>query len=275
MNNSPVLVSIVMPTWNSMRYLEDSLFSLFGQTHTHFELLVCDGGSTDGTLEHLESLNDPRIKIVSRQDTGLANSLNIGFSHAQGDVYCWLNSDDVYLRKDALANAASAVGIHGAGFAAGGAAMLSEDGQVQRLLLPWLTKPPFSYRGYSNFFTGGFFFNASNWKRFAGFSEKYKFAFEYELVDFLMRQGQPHRLLAGLPVAGFRLRPDSVSGANTLALFNERSQIFGHSVYDNAPLGDQLVRLYSYVAGGDLLRFIRYSRLNKRLPTHWRNLYAQ
>ena len=72
-----LLVSIVMPTWNSMRYLDDCVQSLLNQTYSRFELLICDGGSTDGTLEYFASLDDKRFRIVSRKDTGLVNSLNI------------------------------------------------------------------------------------------------------------------------------------------------------------------------------------------------------
>lgn len=275
MANKLPLISIVMPTWNSMRYLEDCMYSLLQQTYSNFELLVCDGGSTDGTLQYFESLQDERIKIVSRKDSGLVNSLNIGFSHAKGDILCWLNSDDVYLRNDTLSRVANVFIGEKVQFVAGGAAMLSENGMVQRYLVPWFTRTPFTYSGYSNLFTGSLFFSRSTWSSFGCFSEKNKLAFEYELVKFLMTHVVSKKILGGIALAGFRLRPDSVSGANALALFEERKSIFGHAVHDNAPLVHRCVRAYSHLLSGQLLDVLNCRQANKALPTAWREIYVR
>lgn len=274
MPSSNCLVSIVMPTWNSMRYIKECIASLLAQTHNNYELLVCDGGSTDGTLEYLESIGDPRIQIVSRQDTGLVNALNIGFSKTSGDMLCWLNSDDRYLCNNTLARVVDKLKSDDLQFVIGGCAMLAENGETMRYLLPWIPQPPFKYRGHSNCFTGSLFFKKAAWAKFGQFSEQNKYAFEYELVRQLMAFPQQGRILTGAPVAGFRLRPDSVSGANSHAMALERNMVVGKIVHENAPLKHQLIRLYSYAILGLLPTFIRYLRANRNtmaVRNVWKN----
>lgn len=265
MPNTESLVSVVMPTWNSMRYVQESIESLLSQTHQNFELLVCDGGSSDGTLDYLESLGDSRIRIVSRQDKGLVNALNIGFSHAKGDVLCWLNSDDRYLAVDVLARVCQRLSVGDLNFLIGGCAMLAEDGTVMRYLLPWIPQPPFQYRGHSNCFTGSLFFSKAAWTKFGQFSESNKYAFEYELVRMLMNSPHQGDILKGKPLAGFRLRPDSVSGANSNAMALERNNVVGATVHENAPFAHQLIRLYSYAKLGLLPTFLKYLRANRNI----------
>jgi len=274
MPNTESLVSVVMPTWNSMKYIQGAIESLLSQTHQNFELLVCDGGSNGGTLDYLESLGDSRIRIVSRQDKGLVNALNIGFSHAKGDVLCWLNSDDRYLTADVLARVCQRLSVGDLHFLIGGCAMLAEDGTVMRYLLPWIPQPPFQYRGHSNCFTGSLFFSKAAWGQFGQFSENNKYAFEYELVRLLMNSPHQGGILKGKPLAGFRLRPDSVSGANSNAMALERNNVVGATVHENAPFAHQLIRLYSYAKLGLLPTFLKYLRANRNITDAlnvWKN----
>lgn len=62
------------------------------------ELLVADGGSSDGSLQLLEELaaSDPRVRLVSRSDAGPADALNQAFRAARGTLIGWLNADDLY-----------------------------------------------------------------------------------------------------------------------------------------------------------------------------------
>jgi glycosyltransferase involved in cell wall biosynthesis len=92
-----VKISIVTPTLNGLPLLRETAESILSQKGD-FDLqwIVIDGGSTDGTLDWLASLNDPRLKWVSEKDEGQADAINKGFSLADGDVVAWLNCDDLY-----------------------------------------------------------------------------------------------------------------------------------------------------------------------------------
>lgn len=92
------LVSIVMPSFNQAEFIEASLDSVLGQSYRHTELIVADGGSTDGTLDILKSrrAEDSRLRWFSEPDEGPADALNKAFKQARGTYLGWLNSDDLY-----------------------------------------------------------------------------------------------------------------------------------------------------------------------------------
>ena len=91
------LVSVIMPCRNAGPYLRPAVESVLAQPEC-LELLVADGGSTDGSLEYLDRLSevDHRLRIVSRDDAGPADALNKAFRAARGIFIGWLNADDIY-----------------------------------------------------------------------------------------------------------------------------------------------------------------------------------
>ncbi len=97
------LVSIVMPAYNAEKYLEEAIRSCMEQTHTNWELLVVNDGSTDGTGAILDALTDPRIRVFHQANGGIGNARNKALEHARGDFMCGLDADDV-LPKDSLAD---------------------------------------------------------------------------------------------------------------------------------------------------------------------------
>lgn len=81
--NKPIYLSVVLCTYNEERYIMDSVLSILNQTYPYFELIIVNDGSTDKTKEILETLNDKRIRIINKPNTGLPNSLNVGISQAK------------------------------------------------------------------------------------------------------------------------------------------------------------------------------------------------
>jgi glycosyltransferase involved in cell wall biosynthesis len=91
----PVKVSIVLPTYNQCRYLQDAIQTILIQTFTDFELIVVNDGSTDNTAQYLASLNHPKIRVITQHNQGLPNALNTGFDAARGEYWTWTSSDNV------------------------------------------------------------------------------------------------------------------------------------------------------------------------------------
>ena len=91
-------VSIVTPSYNAADFIEEALRSALLQGYPDIELIVIDGGSTDGTVEILRKY-DPWITYwVSEPDRGQSHALNKGFARATGEWLGWLNADDTYVR---------------------------------------------------------------------------------------------------------------------------------------------------------------------------------
>ncbi|MGH9559175.1 MAG: glycosyltransferase family 2 protein, partial [Bryobacteraceae bacterium] len=92
----PPLVSVVSPSYNMSRYLPQTIESVLSQDYPRIEYIVMDGGSTDGTLDILERYKD-RLQHRSERDRGPADAIHRGFELARGEIFAWLNADDLYL----------------------------------------------------------------------------------------------------------------------------------------------------------------------------------
>lgn len=95
---SSPLISIVMPSLNQAAFIPLAVESVLSQYYSNLELIVADGGSTDGTLAWLaaKQVEDSRLVWFSEGDSGPANAINKALSRARGTVIGWLNSDDLY-----------------------------------------------------------------------------------------------------------------------------------------------------------------------------------
>lgn len=90
-------VSIVTISFNQAQYLERALLSVLGQSHRDLEYIVVDPGSTDGSREIIERYRDRIAHVVFEPDGGPADGLNRGFARATGEIFAYLNADDVLL----------------------------------------------------------------------------------------------------------------------------------------------------------------------------------
>jgi len=92
-------VSVVTPSFNQGRFLEETIRSVLLQGYPDLEYIVIDGGSSDESVEIIRKYQDWLAYWVSEKDSGQAHAINKGFSHATGEICAYLNSDDVFCRN--------------------------------------------------------------------------------------------------------------------------------------------------------------------------------
>jgi glycosyltransferase involved in cell wall biosynthesis len=96
LNGQFPLVSAIMPVYNCRAFVKKAVESVLAQTFGDFELLIMDDASTDGTLDELAGLEDPRIFIHrSEKNLGQANQLNLGIQKSKGKYIAIVHGDDI------------------------------------------------------------------------------------------------------------------------------------------------------------------------------------
>ena len=97
------LVSIIVPSYNHIKYIEICLNSIVNQTYKNIELIVIDDGSSDGSVEFLQKYFDQlkleNKKLILQKNQGAHNAINNGLKLATGEYVTILNSDDIYAKE--------------------------------------------------------------------------------------------------------------------------------------------------------------------------------
>ena len=103
------LISVVIPAYNAEHFIKNGILSIFKQSYRPIEIIVINDGSTDHTLDIIESLENlvPNkeiyMKIINlKENKGAANALNVGFKEANGSYICWLSADDIFINPRKL-----------------------------------------------------------------------------------------------------------------------------------------------------------------------------
>ena len=96
---NPPAISVVIPAYNAAEYLESALASVQAQTFADFEIVVVDDGSKDNTKALLDSLaaREPRLRVISRPNTGIVGALNDALAAARGEFVARMDADDLCL----------------------------------------------------------------------------------------------------------------------------------------------------------------------------------
>lgn len=223
--------SVITPAFNSRRFLENGVCSVIAQRGggVEVELIVVDGGSTDGSLELLASFGDAVDRVISESDQGPADAINKGFALASGDVVAWLNADDRY-RPGALMRVAEQMRAYpDAAFVFGHCPIVDVEGREIR---KGITRFKEAFFPISSRFTfqcinylsqPACFFRRSAVQAVGPLRLDLKAAWDYEFLLRIWRQGRGVRLPEPA-LAEFCWHEGSISGQHFRRQFDEEFQ---------------------------------------------------
>jgi glycosyltransferase involved in cell wall biosynthesis len=126
---SEPLVTIVTPTYNMGHFLRETIESVLSQDYPHIQYIVMDAGSKDDTVEVLKSYGS-RLEWVSEPDEGQSDAVNKGFLRARGEIFTFLNADDIYYPGAVRAGVEAFARRPDAGVVYGNAWYTQEDGSA-------------------------------------------------------------------------------------------------------------------------------------------------
>jgi glycosyltransferase involved in cell wall biosynthesis len=176
-----MLISIVTPSYNQARYIEQTIKSVLSQDYPRIEYLIVDGGSTDGSQNIIKKYEDKLGWWVSEKDRGQTDAINKGFARARGDVLAWINSDDTY-EPGAVTAAVSYLRDHPeVGMVYGDCNFINESGKVIGRFNSAQTNYRLLRRGYAHIPQQTMFFRADLWKQVGPLDPSFYFAMDYDL----------------------------------------------------------------------------------------------
>lgn len=92
-----MIISLIIPSFNQAQFIEETLHSILSQEHSDLEVLVVDGGSQDSTVSILRRISDRRVRWESEPDRGQTHAINKGLAQMTGEVWAYVNSDDLLM----------------------------------------------------------------------------------------------------------------------------------------------------------------------------------
>lgn len=205
--NTLPLISIITPSFNQARYLEETIISVLSQNYPNLEYIIIDGGSTDGSVEIIKKYESHLKYWVSEKDKGQSHAINKGFNKANGDILAWINSDDYYLPDAFNTIATASIKFPNSLWFYAGTYWLSnnnqsyvggiEDPEIASWYLKCLVSQP------------GVFWRRKIWDQVGSLvDENMHFSFDYDLwLKFAAFQPIPQLITE--PIAVFRLHEES------------------------------------------------------------------
>lgn len=204
--------SVVTVSFNQRQYLEEALTSVLEQDYPAIDYIVVDPGSTDGSRELIESFRSRLAHVLFEPDRGAADGLNKGFEQASGDIYGFLNSDDVLL-PGAMRSVGQAFQqnpdcdiVMGNGFT-----IDAVGGRIRRIRAAGFTLDRYFYGGAA-WLQQATFFRRVAFEGIGGFNVNNRSCWDGELLVDMVRRGSKIKYL-DQDLALFRIHAQSITGS--------------------------------------------------------------
>jgi glycosyltransferase involved in cell wall biosynthesis len=237
-------ISIITPSYNQAIYLEETINSVLSQEYPYLEYIIIDGGSTDNSVDIIKKYDDKLAYWVSEKDSGFADAINKGFRKATGDIFYWINSDDIL-----LPNALHIVGSYfekfrNAKVLFGDRLIIDEKSRIVREMRFHFYHSKL-FRHYKSIGQEATFWRREIFETVGGIDESFSYAIDLDLwVRFSM-----HARLHYVPyfLGAFRQQPESKSSTLSERGRVERERIV-LKYYKSLP-GSRQVFVYNFFVG--------------------------
>ena len=255
-------VSVLIPSFNSSPHLAHSVASALAQDGIAIEVLVQDGGSTDGSLDALTALADPRLDWISEPDGGQSDALNRALGRARGDYVIWLNADDL-LTPGAGRALLAAARRHGCDVVHGSYEIIDAGGEV---IKPYTSAPLERARliRYGTYiFSGALLIDRRLLLKIGCFDDHLHYCMDYDLLLRIARSGARTGRIADV-VAQFRRQPESKSESVWLPFVREHLRVARRHGATRLQIVRSVVFTLTYLALRPLWRSSIWLRIRPR-----------
>lgn len=242
-------ISIVTISFNQARFLEQAICSVLDQDYPDVEYIVVDPGSTDGSREIIERYRDRIDKIIFEPDNGPADGLNKGFAQATGDIFGFLNSDDVLL-PGALTQVAKAFNLSSqTDVISGHGIVVDANGkEIRRIYSDRFNRIMAAY-GACILVQPSTFFRSELFSRIGGFNIENRSNWDGELfIDMSLHQARFKTISCML--SQYRIHSDSITGSAKLHELHalHRARMFNKVFRRSQTRSDRVMRfLLTYI----------------------------
>ena len=230
------LISIVIPSFNQGKYIEQTIVSIIEQSYKKVEIIIIDAASTDETVAVIKKYEQYISYWVSEPDRGQSHAINKGLEKCTGEVFNWINSDD-YLEPGALQNIATLFGENNdvqvvCGFTR---CFFDEDNSTSHEYRMGVKPTVAETISLVEMNQPGSFYRTNIVKEFGGVNESLRYVFDDELwFRFLCKYGIENIYLTDKRFAHFRLHGSSKSVGEGFTLFGKEINALYIDILTNA-----------------------------------------
>jgi len=283
------LVTIVIPTYNRLQFVQQAIASVIAQTYIHWELIIVDDGSDDGTADAIISMNDSRIKLLQMKHIGnIASLRNTGVKAGSGDWLAFLDSDDIWVKQkleiqlQTLLREGKRWGYGGFELMNGEMQTISTKAGIYRPVSGWIAKEVLTTEASVNI--GTLMLERSLFEVAGGFNEDAELLFR-EDYDLVIRLAIRAEALA-VPDLLVRVREHTGRSTNAFEYGNDRTaSVYEHFIRthpDKVLVKIARRRMAGELAEAAVKRIMqkKYSEAGRKLwkaflnGDHWRHLLS-
>ena len=241
-------ISIVTPSYNQGRFIEETIRSVLLQGYPDLEYIIIDSNSTDNSVEIIRKYEKWLTYWVSEPDEGQSQAINKGFEKATGEIYAWLGSDD-YLLKDALKNVAHAYRASPkAGAWCGGSLFVNADGKKTGVRQPpdCLDVETIAAWNENSFGQPACFFSKEAWQQCAPLDENLYYGMDFDLWIKIAKKFTFEKVAEVLAIE--RVHKDAKTQKDTGMMYAVQCQIQIRHGYEKLAMEDIRQWMNEYTA---------------------------